>query len=187
MKLRNLENKDAAFMLEWMHDTSVVKYMRSDFINKTKNDCLEFIKNSNQSNIDIHKEIVDNNDEYLGSVSLKNICNKSAEFAIIIRKKTMGKGVASFAMKEIISFGFQILKLEYIYWCVNYKNIRAIKFYDKLGYKKVLFDTNLKSRVIGGGTAQKRLITLFGIKFLKKNFTLCLLYNFLHNLLLTIR
>ena len=91
MKLRNLENKDAAFMLEWMHDTSVVKYMRSDFINKTKNDCLEFIKNSNQSNIDIHKAIVDNNDEYLGSVSLKNICNKSAEFAIIIRKKTMAK------------------------------------------------------------------------------------------------
>ncbi len=147
---------------------------------------MEFIKNSNQSNADIHKAIANNNDEYLGFVSLKNICNKSAEFAIIIRKKTMGKGVASFAMKEIISFGFQILKLEYIYWGVNYKNIRAIKFYDKLGYKKVLFDTNLKSRVIGG-TAQKRLITLFGIKFLKKNFTLCLLYNFLYYLLLTIR
>lgn len=170
MKLRNLENKDAAFMLEWMHDTSVIKYMRSDFINKTKNDCLEFIKNSNQSNIDIHKAIVDNNDEYLGSVSLKNICNKSAEFAIIIRKKTMGKGVASFAMKEIISFGFQILKLEYIYWCVNYKNIRAIKFYDKLGYKKVLFDTNLKSRVIGGGYSSKEFNNFIWYQISKEEF-----------------
>lgn len=36
MKLRNLENKDAAFMLEWMHDTSVVKYMRSDLLIKLK-------------------------------------------------------------------------------------------------------------------------------------------------------
>ena len=35
MKLRKLEAKDAPFMLEWMHDEDVVRYMRRDFMSMT--------------------------------------------------------------------------------------------------------------------------------------------------------
>ena len=50
MKIRKLELKDAPFMLEWMHDESVVVNLRSDFLKKTLSDCINFI---NLSEIDI--------------------------------------------------------------------------------------------------------------------------------------
>ena len=44
MKLRNLEEKDASLMLEWMHDENVlVGLQREKFINKTLDDCINFI------------------------------------------------------------------------------------------------------------------------------------------------
>ena len=44
MKLRKLEEKDAPLMLEWMHDPEVVADMRTNFADKTLEDCLSFIK-----------------------------------------------------------------------------------------------------------------------------------------------
>ena len=43
MRLRNLELKDASFMLEWMHDESVVKNLRGNFRSKTIEDVKKFI------------------------------------------------------------------------------------------------------------------------------------------------
>ena len=43
MKLRDLELKDASFMLEWMHDESVVKNLRGNFRSKTIEDVKKFI------------------------------------------------------------------------------------------------------------------------------------------------
>ena len=42
----------------------------------------------------------------MGTVSLKHIKNNTAEFAIAIRKIAMGYGFASYAMNEIIQYGF---------------------------------------------------------------------------------
>lgn len=36
MRLRNLELKDAPFMLEWMHDESVVENLRGRFSEKNR-------------------------------------------------------------------------------------------------------------------------------------------------------
>ena len=44
MKLRKLQAKDALLMLEWMHDDTVVHYLREDFAAKTKDDCIRFIE-----------------------------------------------------------------------------------------------------------------------------------------------
>ena len=38
MHLRRLELKDAPLMLEWMHDTSVVGLLRTNFASKTIED-----------------------------------------------------------------------------------------------------------------------------------------------------
>lgn len=134
MLLRKLENKDAMYMLEWMHDKEVVKDLNNNFTDKTLDDCISFINNNDSYNL--HLAIVDENDEYQGTVSLKNINSnsKTAEFAITIRKKAMGRGISSKAMKEILSLGFNKLSLENIYWCVNKNNIRAVRFYEKNQY-----------------------------------------------------
>lgn len=144
MKIRKLKPKDAIYMLEWMHDDSVVHYMGTDFASKTIDDCLEFISVSRMDFPDVHRAIVDDEDTYMGTVSLKNINleKKDAEFAITIRKSAMGEGYSSFAMKEIIQIGFKEFDLESIYWYVSKKNYRAIRFYEKNGYQEDLCREN---------------------------------------------
>ncbi len=138
MNLRKLENKDAEPMLEWMHDESVVHYMRADFAGKTIDDCRDFIIKSQSDTKNLHLAIVDKDDNYMGTVSLKNINTEkgNAEFAIAVRKCAMGKGYSSFGMREIINYGFCTLNLSFIYWCVYRDNKRAVRFYDKNGYKR---------------------------------------------------
>lgn len=136
MKLRELEIKDAEKMLKWMHDDFVVEKLHTNFRAKKIDDCVEFIKNC-QNEVNIHRAIVDEEDEYLGTVSLKNICNASAEFAIVIAREAMGKGYAQKAMQEMIRTGFIEYGIERIYWCVSPDNARALRFYDKNGFSRV--------------------------------------------------
>ena len=51
MKLRELELKDAPFILEWMHDDSVVAKMNTNFKTKTLCDCNQFIIDSKDTSI----------------------------------------------------------------------------------------------------------------------------------------
>ena len=136
MKLRELQPKDAPFMLEWMHDPDVVKHMRRDFASKTLEDCQQFIQSSKNSEEDFHCAIVNDEDEYMGTVSLKHIREGKAEFGITVRSCAMGKGYARFGMQRIIEKGFTELDLHEIYWCVAAENARALRFYDKNGYKR---------------------------------------------------
>lgn len=136
MNLRKLQQKDAELMLSWMHDDSVVHDLGTDFSKKTIDDCKNFIEYAQDETHDLHLAIIDDNDEYMGTTSLKHINREKsyAEFAITVRKEAMGKGYSSYGMSEIIRKGHEELNLKNIYWCVNVKNKRAVRFYDKSGY-----------------------------------------------------
>lgn len=161
MRLRKLEDKDAPFMLEWMHDDSVVHFMQADFASKTIEDCKNFITALQDESENIHLAITDDNDEYMGTVSLKNIHDGSAEFAITIRKCAMGKGYSSWGMKEIIKKG-KAMGLDHIYWCVSKENKRAIRFYDKNGYSRIDPSENFRGGVHRKASQQHVLV--YGIK-----------------------
>lgn len=135
--LRGLEEKDVSLMLEWMHDETVTHDLQHNFADKTIDDCLQFIKNSYDDQANLHLAIVDQSDEYMGTVSLKHISAKTAEFAITIRKKAMGTGCSCFAMQAIIDRAFHELNLVEVYWCVSSANQRALRFYDKNEYERV--------------------------------------------------
>lgn len=137
MRLRKLEIKDAPYMLEWMHDELVVKCLQVNFSAKTLKDCEKFIICAKNTRNDLHLAIVDNEDEYMGTASLKYIDGNCAEFAIVVRRCAMGKEYSKYGMSEIIQLGFEKLGLESIYWCVNPINHRAVRFYDKNGYRRV--------------------------------------------------
>ena len=142
MRLRRLERKDAELMLEWMHDPDVVYWLSANFASKTIEDCYAFIEYSTNSSCDLHMAIVDDDDNYMGTVSLRDMDSddKAAEFAITIRKSAMGKGYSKYGMKEILRIGLEEQKLDAIYWCVSEKNERAVRFYDKNGYERVAFN-----------------------------------------------
>lgn len=140
MKLRKLRLSDADLMLEWMHDRSVVKDLHGDFMSKSLADCEKFIRNAQDDSQNLHLAIVDDQDQYMGTVSLKNIRKETAEFAITVRKAAIGKGYSRYGMDEILRMGLEKLGLQTIYWCVDPKNTRAIRFYEKQKYERVAAD-----------------------------------------------
>lgn len=137
MYLRELKEEDAPLMLAWMHDESVVGKLRGNFASKTIEDCHRFISSS-ISETNIHLAIASDTDEYMGTVSLKNIEDGSAEFAITVRKEAMSKGYSWFGMEAIIDKAFNELNLESVYWCVSRENERAVRFYDKHNFHEVI-------------------------------------------------
>ena len=137
MNIRKLRVDDAPFMLEWMQDDEITKHLHKDFSHKTLADVEEFICQSVNESF-LHYAVVSDEDEYMGTVSLKNIYDGSAEFAICLRKKALNRGYAWFAMESIIMKGFDELELDAIYWCVSKTNLRAIRFYEKHGFHPVV-------------------------------------------------
>lgn len=139
MRLRKLELKDAPQMLEWMHDETVIEHLQANFVEKNEYDCERFIEKSWSDDENIHLAIVNDQDEYMGTVSLKHVNRetKRGEFAIVVSKKAMGKGYSSWGMQQMIHRGFTEYHLKMVYWCVGKENIRARKFYSKNGYKEI--------------------------------------------------
>ena len=138
MFLRKLKKSDAPLMLEWMHDDSVVHDLHTDFASITLKEAEAFIEKSIHSESDLHLAIASDLDEYMGTVSLKHIDreHRNAEFAITVRRSAMGQGYAWFAMSEIIRIAFDEKDLEYVYWCVSEKNLRAVHFYQKHHFRQ---------------------------------------------------
>lgn len=138
MRLRNLELKDAPFMLEWMHDESVVENLRGRFTEKKIEDCEDFINAAKNKENDIHLAIVSDEDEYMGTVSLKSVKDGSAEFGIAVRKSAMGRGYSWWGMEEIIRLAFEKYSIESVYWCVSRSNDRAVRFYEKHNFHEAV-------------------------------------------------
>ncbi len=136
MQLRKLQIKDAPLMHEWMHDESVVRYLKKDFSNQTIDDCMDFIRKAQDETEDIHLAIADDRDEYMGTVSLKQIRQNTAELGIVLRAAAKGKGYALFGMNEIIAYGYRTHGIKEIYWCVDPENQRAVQFYDRNNYQR---------------------------------------------------
>lgn len=139
MKLRKLEVKDVAGMLEWMHDPEIQKGFRFSAEEKDKEAVLKFIREANTGLIDgkdIHFAVSDENDEYLGTISLKNVdlVSKKAEYAISLRRMAQGKGIAAEATHEILKIAFEQYGLERVYLNVFSDNQRAIHLYEKCGF-----------------------------------------------------
>lgn len=135
--LRKLLEKDIENMLEWMKDKSITCNFKTDFSGVDIERVRHFIENS-YSEKEQHFAVVDEQDEYLGTISLKNISqtDRNAEYAIVMRKGAQGTGVAEQATKELLEYAFQILGLRKVYLNVLEDNFHAIAFYEKLGFVK---------------------------------------------------
>ena len=158
-----------------MHDDDVVHFMKADFEHKTLTNCEKFISLAQDSSHNLHLAVADDNNTYMRTVSLKDINDDTAEFAITMRKTAMGKGYATEGMRQILNLGFNDLNLNTIYWCVSKNNHRAVKFYDKNGYTRVslgqlseALNTPYSDIITGGGTAKKRFRTTSGTWLQKK-------------------
>ena len=141
IKLRVLRETDAEKMWEWVLDPETQRSFQRDMSKTTLEMARQFCKNEKNGQNDypnksLHFAIVDETDEYLGTISLKNIDynNKSAEYAIALRKMARGKGVAGKATRLLLKKGFEEMKLHRIYLTVFADNFSAIKMYERNGF-----------------------------------------------------
>ena len=138
-RIRELQKKDANQMLCCLNDSDNMKYLTIGQRKWLLDDCLRFIGKAKKDALNKHFAIIDDNNEWIGTISLKNIdsINKKAEFAIITDNAVHGKGYAKEATKELLLYAFQDLSLHKVYLNVISKNIRAIQFYKKCGFNYV--------------------------------------------------
>ena len=150
MNIRKLHEGDADRMLEWMHNQDIVKNFRFESSDMNEDTVKAFITTSLQNICNRHYAVTDDNDVYMGTVSLKNIDfeNKNAEYAISLHMDALGKGYARFATNAILNIAFKELKLNRVYLNVLSKNIRAIKFYEKYGF---IFEGEFKEHLFHKG------------------------------------
>lgn len=144
IKLRHLKESDAEYMHEWMQDRDIQKCFRKRMnemtVEQVKDFCCE-ASNSFQKQIctgeSRHWAIVeDDNDEYLGTISLKEIDleNRNAEYAVVMRKEVQGKGIGLQATNLLLDIAFNQMKLHKVYLNVLEDNLRAIRMYERAGF-----------------------------------------------------
>ncbi len=150
VKIRKLEEKDAPLMLEWMQDPELVKFLSKDFSHMELSDCLRFIRDGREDGENVHRAICSEQDEYLGTVSLKQIDgrNKNAEYAIALRRKALGNGASRTGTEEILKLAFEELGLHRVYLNVVGDNVRADRFYEKMAFR---YEGTFKEHMFVGG------------------------------------
>ncbi len=147
MKLRKLEQKDAALMLEWMHDPAVNRFFRYDFASKTLADAQAFIVSAIDAfdaKRDYHFAVCEDDDTYLGTVSLKGVNRekKEAEYAISLRRAAQGRGVGRFATEAVLAYAYAQAGLQSVYLNVLADNTNAIRLYEKCGFRLECIEPN---------------------------------------------
>ncbi len=83
--------------------------------------------------------IVEEDDKILGLISLTGVdyMNQSAELHIMIGdSENQGKGMGTFAVKEILNHAFNNMNLHRVELGVLESNTRAIHLYEKCGFVK---------------------------------------------------
>lgn len=176
-QLRELERKDLAEINKWRNDPELISCLGAPFryINLNVDEAWFDGYMKNRHNTVRCAIVEEDQDVILGLVSLASIdhMNQSAEFHIMIGSKdNQGKGIGSFAVREMLHHAFDNLNLQRVELTVLEDNLRAQHLYEKVGFVKegikrsakykrgkfvnMLMYSVLKSEFIGGGVHRLR-------------------------------
>lgn len=137
--LSPIDVNDTEKFTEWLNDLELTQYLsrlypRSINIQNEKESLEKIANEHNYSIIDIET------DELLGNcgfVTVNNI-NQTGEVGIFIgNKKFWDKGYGTEALCLLLDFGFKVLNLHNISLSVVSFNPRAIRVYEKIGFKTI--------------------------------------------------
>ena len=136
--LRPIRMDDAPRFVKWFNDPDVNKFIlnRSLTLPQERKYIQERLKKKAKDNL--HFCIDTKEGAHIGAIDIRGIHkrDKDAGFGIIIGDKDYwGNGYGTDAMKTLLNYGFLKLKLHRVYLTVYSYNKRAIKLYEKLGFK----------------------------------------------------
>jgi RimJ/RimL family protein N-acetyltransferase len=128
----------------WLNDPEVNRYLATK--SATLDELKSYIKQKEEQKDALFFGIFNNdNDEHIGTIKLEPIDleKNMATIAIMIGNKDYwGRGIAGEAMKLLIEYCFNDLKLNEVNLGVIGQNHSAIKAYLKLGFKEVKREYN---------------------------------------------
>jgi RimJ/RimL family protein N-acetyltransferase len=122
----------------WLNDLEVTKTLSLFSMNITYNSELEILEKISKEHNYAIVDII--NDKLIGDVGLVGIDNlhRTAEIGIFIGDKSYwNKGYGEEAMKLLLRFSFDYLNLRNIMLRVFAYNERAVKCYEKIGFKLI--------------------------------------------------
>ncbi len=143
IRLRRFKEDDATHVLKLWNNLEVRKYLANFFPFSLENE-LEFIRSQNKA-FDQRKSFTFAIEtlaekKLIGGCGLHDVNwrSRNAELGItIFDQDYWNKGFGTDAMIVLLNFGFHILNLNNIYLRVLEYNKRAIRVYEKIGFKHV--------------------------------------------------
>ena len=137
--LRPLEMEDVDSFIVWLNDEEIRQYVkRTSPLNRIRE--REFIERLYKDDREIILGIVlEEDDRLIGNIALHGILNpyRHATLGIFIGDKTCwSKGYGTEALRLMLGHGFDQLNLHRIYLTVLGFNARAIRAYEKVGFRR---------------------------------------------------
>jgi RimJ/RimL family protein N-acetyltransferase len=141
LRLRELERPDLAAVNRWRNDPEVIRFLGANFIfisPEIDQRWYDSYLTARDRTVRLAMEDSESN-RVIGCVYLTDIhrVNRSAEFAILIgEKEYWGRGHGTEASRRVLAHAFDDLNLHRIYLSVLADNLRAIRLYEKLGFRQ---------------------------------------------------
>jgi len=137
VKLRSVKPSDYDKIIKWSENKKLT-YFAGARLPKDREECIKrYQRSSNLFNIIF--AIEDKNGNFLGEIELNHIQwkKKIAELFLYIGEENLwGKGYGADALNTFIEYIYREKKFNKIYLRVYQNNIRAIRCYQKCGFKK---------------------------------------------------
>jgi RimJ/RimL family protein N-acetyltransferase len=129
---------DAELYAKWLNDPEVSKYLSLRSMNVSAESEKGFLeklqREHNYAIVDLQK------DELIGNCGFVEIdsLNRTGEVGIFIGNRDYwGKGYGTEALKLLIGYGINFLNLRSFFLQVYSYNARALRCYEKVGFKKI--------------------------------------------------
>ncbi len=143
VRIRAVEQSDVANAWEWVNNPEITRFlsMSGQLISRTSE--TELMERLSLGDDPFNRvfSIETLTGDYIGSCGLHSIdpINRHAELGIVIGKpEYLGKGYGSDAMQVLLRTAFHVLNLNKVYLMVISGNTRAIRSYQKCGFKEVV-------------------------------------------------
>ncbi len=143
-------SEDVEKFTEWLNDFETTDYLGRSGIITTLAGEKQYLEKSNSQEA-IFVIVIIGEDKMIGTVSLENIdkINRTATLGIFIGdKKYRGKGYGVEAIRLILEYGFKYMNLYNIKLDLIEFNTRALKCYEKCGFKE--YGRRRKCKFING-------------------------------------
>lgn len=135
--IRKFERRDIPKKVEWINNPDNNRFLHYDIPLEIEKTQKWFDNNSDRT--DRYDAVIEVDGVPCGTIGLLSIdrISNKAEFYIAMGETFLkGKGVATYAGRLILDYGFNVLGLNRIYLFTEVENVPAQRLFEKIGFKK---------------------------------------------------